>query len=123
MLSTLRKKMVLSADESKTLYSLLRAEERPLDQIISDFNSSFPHSLPRFIACFSLSTVLQATPNFNFNFNFNFGVLLSLSLSFSPISILGFSIPLAGQEDAQLCSTFGCIRHSSSHLFSPEIFC
>ncbi|PON35589.1 CCR4-NOT transcription complex subunit [Parasponia andersonii] len=57
-----RKKMVLSADESKTLYNLLRGSERPLDQIISDFNSTFPRSsasLPHSIACFSLSTLLQ----------------------------------------------------------------
>ncbi|XP_062083736.1 uncharacterized protein LOC133790213 [Humulus lupulus] len=55
-----KKMMVLTADESKTLYSLLRADQRPLHHIVSDFSSTFPTtSLPHYIACFSLSTLLQ----------------------------------------------------------------
>ncbi|XP_030505893.1 uncharacterized protein LOC115720847 isoform X1 [Cannabis sativa] len=55
-----KKMMVLTADESKTLYTFLRADQRPLNHIISDFNSVFPTtSLPHYIACFSLSTLLQ----------------------------------------------------------------
>ncbi|KAF3444195.1 hypothetical protein FNV43_RR13885 [Rhamnella rubrinervis] len=56
-----RNKMVLSADESATLAALLGADQRPLDEIVSDFNSRFPHTLRQFIACFSLSTLLQAS--------------------------------------------------------------
>ncbi|GMN27070.1 hypothetical protein TIFTF001_001527 [Ficus carica] len=53
-------KMGLSLEESKTLFNLLRAsDQRPLLDILSDFDSSFPPlSLSRFIASFSLSTLL-----------------------------------------------------------------
>ncbi|KAF7813359.1 CCR4-NOT transcription complex subunit 11 [Senna tora] len=34
----------LSAEESKALYSLLKAEQRPLDDVIADFNSKIPRN-------------------------------------------------------------------------------
>ncbi|XP_015868245.2 uncharacterized protein LOC107405673 isoform X1 [Ziziphus jujuba] len=58
-MNTNRNMMVLSADESKTLFSLLKANQRPLIDIFSDFNSAFSHSQRQFIACFSLCTLLQ----------------------------------------------------------------
>jgi len=49
----------LSADESKTLYALLKSEQRPLDEIASDFISKFPLAR-HFVACSSLVLLLQA---------------------------------------------------------------
>jgi hypothetical protein len=49
----------LSAEESKTLYALLKSEQRPLDEIASDFNSKFPPAR-QFVACSSLVLLLQA---------------------------------------------------------------
>lgn len=60
-MNTNRNKMVLTGDESKALMALLRAEQRPLDEIVSDFNTGFPHALRQFTACISLSTLLQAS--------------------------------------------------------------
>ncbi|XP_062158893.1 uncharacterized protein LOC133866398 isoform X2 [Alnus glutinosa] len=48
----------LSADESKTLYALLKSEQMPLDEIASDFISKFPLAR-QFVACSSLVLLLQ----------------------------------------------------------------
>jgi hypothetical protein len=48
----------LSAEESKTLYALLKSEQTPFDEIASDFNSKFPHAR-HFVSCSSLVLLLQ----------------------------------------------------------------
>lgn len=49
----------LNADESKTLYALLKSEQSPIDEIAADFNSKFPRAR-HFVACSSLVLLLQA---------------------------------------------------------------
>lgn len=50
----------LSAEESVTLYSLLKSEQRPLDDVIADFNSkiSRPH---HFTVCSNIVWLLEAS--------------------------------------------------------------
>uniref|UniRef100_A0A7N2MRT4 CCR4-NOT transcription complex subunit 11 n=1 Tax=Quercus lobata TaxID=97700 RepID=A0A7N2MRT4_QUELO len=48
----------LNADESKTLYALLKSEQSPIDEIAADFNSKFPRAR-HFVACSSLVLLLQ----------------------------------------------------------------
>ncbi|KAF5469680.1 hypothetical protein F2P56_013735 [Juglans regia] len=48
----------LNTEESMTIYTLLKAEQRPLDEIASDFKSKLP-SARHFVACSSLVFLLQ----------------------------------------------------------------
>ncbi|RYR71174.1 hypothetical protein Ahy_A02g005472 isoform B [Arachis hypogaea] len=50
----------LSTEECQSLYSLLRAEQRPLHEIVADFNSSLPRHR-HFTLCSYLLMLLQAT--------------------------------------------------------------
>ncbi|KAM2698258.1 hypothetical protein EV1_037288 [Malus domestica] len=50
--------MKLGFEESKAVFGLLRAEQRPIEEIVSEFNSIFSHGR-QFIPCFSLSLLLQ----------------------------------------------------------------
>lgn len=54
----------LNTEESMMIYALLKAEQRPLDEIASDFKSKLP-SARHFVACSSLVFLLQAmSPQF-----------------------------------------------------------
>ena len=53
----------LSAEESLSLYSLLKAEHRPLNEILADFNTSVPRNR-HFTLCSYLVMLLQATLSF-----------------------------------------------------------
>ncbi|XP_009378391.2 CCR4-NOT transcription complex subunit 11 [Pyrus x bretschneideri] len=50
--------MKLGFEESKVVFGLLRAEQRPIEEIVSEFNSIFSHGR-QFTPCFSLSILLQ----------------------------------------------------------------
>lgn len=53
----------LSAEESKTLYSLLKAEQRPLEDVVTDFNSKIPRQ-HHFTFCSCIVWLLEASqPN------------------------------------------------------------
>jgi hypothetical protein len=67
----------LSAEESKTLYALLKSEQTPFDEIASDFNSKFPHAR-HFVSCSSLVLLLQAIP---FSLSFFFVLLIRVRVS------------------------------------------
>ncbi|VVA32330.1 PREDICTED: CCR4-NOT mRNAion complex subunit [Prunus dulcis] len=54
----MKKRATLGFEESKAVFGLLRAEQRPLEEIVSDFNSFFSHGR-QFIPCFSISILLQ----------------------------------------------------------------
>ncbi|GAB4855761.1 hypothetical protein Ancab_024406 [Ancistrocladus abbreviatus] len=49
---------MISVEESLSLFSLLNAEQRPLDEIMADFNSQFPSSL-HFRICYAIATLLE----------------------------------------------------------------
>jgi hypothetical protein len=66
----MKKRATLGFEDSKVVFGLLRAEQRPLEEIVSDFNSTFSNGR-QFIPCFSLSILLQVS------------LSLSLSLFFS----------------------------------------
>ncbi|XP_050378090.1 uncharacterized protein LOC126795292 [Argentina anserina] len=54
----MKKRATLGFEDSKVVFNLLRAEQRPLDEIVSDFASIFSHGR-QFIPSFSLSVLLQ----------------------------------------------------------------
>ncbi|XP_042493987.1 CCR4-NOT transcription complex subunit 11-like [Macadamia integrifolia] len=49
---------MISVQDSKTLFSLLNADQRPLGEIISDFSSKFPLEM-HFRICCSLAVLLE----------------------------------------------------------------
>ena len=54
----MKKRASLGFEDSKALFELLRAEHRPLEEIVSEFNSIFNHGR-QFVPCFSIPVLLQ----------------------------------------------------------------
>ena len=46
-------------EETATVWSLLKSDLRPIEDVVAEFNSKFPRDR-RFTACNSLSLLLQA---------------------------------------------------------------
>ncbi|KAI4347423.1 hypothetical protein L6164_008238 [Bauhinia variegata] len=56
----------LTAEETQTIYSLLKAEQRPLDEIVADFNSKIP-GLNHFTVCSYVVMLLEDKKILNSN--------------------------------------------------------
>ena len=53
--------MSMNMEETATVWSLLKSDLRPIEDVVAEFNSKFPRDR-RFNACNSLSLLLQARP-------------------------------------------------------------
>ncbi|KAH0860547.1 hypothetical protein HID58_088808 [Brassica napus] len=53
--------MSMNMEETATVWSLLKSDLRPIEDVVAEFNSKFPRDR-RFTACNSLSLLLQARP-------------------------------------------------------------
>ncbi|KAL8159155.1 hypothetical protein V2J09_000692 [Rumex salicifolius] len=56
---------MLTVDESSILFTLLSADQRPMEEIMSDLDSKFPSSSLRFRVCVALSFLLEDKPMLN----------------------------------------------------------
>lgn len=52
--------MIMKIEESAIVLSLLKSDLRPMDDVLSEFNSKFDDSSRFFSVCNSLSMMLQA---------------------------------------------------------------
>lgn len=51
--------MIMNIEETATVWSLIKSDLRPIEDVVAEFNSKFPRDR-HFTACYSLSLLLQA---------------------------------------------------------------